>query len=160
MVSMAAGTITFTGKVIDQTCKVDVGGGKKDLTVELPDVSKSQLATKGDTAGMTPFKLFVSECRASNADIAVNTVFSGAALTDNQNLKNLGDAVNVEIQLLKGVGTRNQAIALTPVTKVDGLKVPAGQQTVEYDFAAQYYAAGAVEPGSVKAIINYDITYN
>jgi len=158
----AAGTITFKGTVTDQTCTVNVEG-KKDHIVELPKVSKSQLAEAGKTAGITPFKISVSGCTAASADMAINTVFSGATLTANHNLENTaatGKADKVEVQLLTGAGTGSAPIALSSVTSVAGLVVPQGQTGAEYEFAAQYYAAGAATAGAVEAIVNYDITYN
>jgi len=159
VLSMAAGTIKFTGTVTDQTCKVNVGG-EKDHVVKLPTVSKSQLAVAGATAGITPFKIFVTDCTPAGTDIAINTVFSGATLTDNQNLQNAGTAGNVEVQLLTGAGAGDQVIPLTSVTHVAGLSVATGQTGAEYEFAARYFAAGAATAGSVEATVNYDITYN
>jgi len=162
VLTMAAGTIKFTGEVKDQTCTVNVEG-EGSHTVPLPTVSTGQLDGAGATAGVTPFKLSVTGCKVASADVAINTVFSGVALTNNENLKNLidvakGGAENVEIQLLTGVG--GLPIQLQSVTTVPGLVVLAGEQMAEYEFAAQYFASGTATPGSVEATVNYDITYN
>lgn len=44
------GTITFNGRVTDQTCTISTPGGK-DFTVTLPTVSASTLAAQSATAG-------------------------------------------------------------------------------------------------------------
>lgn len=47
------GTITFTGKVVDQTCSVDTQS--KNLAVILPTVSVATLNNVATAAGLTPF---------------------------------------------------------------------------------------------------------
>ncbi|MDP4360987.1 F17A fimbrial adhesin, partial [Escherichia coli] len=43
------GTITFNGKVVDQTCSVTTES--KNLTVTLPTVSSNSLTSNGEVAG-------------------------------------------------------------------------------------------------------------
>jgi len=162
MLSLAAGNITFKGKVLDQTCSVQIEGTDSP-TVTLPTVSTKQLDHNGASAGITPFKVKVSGCKGGTGTMAINTVFSGAPITAEGNLKNTHStpAANVEVQLLKDT-TGNQAsvIKLTSVTSVSGLELAAGAQEAEYEFAARYYAVGAATAGDVQAVVNYDITYN
>lgn len=47
------GTITFTGKVVAQTCTVNTSD--KDLAVTLPTVATSSLKDNAATSGLTPF---------------------------------------------------------------------------------------------------------
>jgi len=157
--AMAAGTITFTGKVIDQTCQVKING-LDSPTITLPTVSTEQLKNSGETAGLTPFKVTVSGCKKDAHAVAIDTVFSGAPITDSGNLKNIHPtpASNVEIQLTQdSLGT--QPIALTSVTYVKGLNLAGDTDSAEYEFAALYYAAGPASAGDVQAVLNYDITY-
>lgn len=51
----ADGTITITGKVLENTCTL--GGTSGDYTVPLPTVIKTALDVSGRTAGDTPFDL-------------------------------------------------------------------------------------------------------
>jgi len=161
MISLAAGTITFEGRVLDQTCSVTVEGADSP-TVKLPTVSTTQLAAANASAGLTPFKVKISACKAEGTALAVNTVFSGASITPSGNLKNIhaDPAQNVEVQLLKDAsGAAGTEIALTSVTAVAGLEVAAGATEAEYEFAARYYASDAAGVGGVQAVVNYDITY-
>jgi len=161
LTSMAAGTITFTGKVNDQTCNVAIQG-ETNPTVTLPTVSVQQLITSG-TAGLTPFKVTVSGCKTGQAQLDIDTVFSGAPITVNGNLKNTAGlpAANVEVQLLKNpTGTADSVIALSSVTPVAGLSLAPGAQEAEYEFAARYFSAGSAGAGDVQAVVNYDITYH
>ncbi len=50
------GTITFTGKVVAQTCNVTTGNDG-NFTVTLPTVSNKALASPGETTGLTPFSI-------------------------------------------------------------------------------------------------------
>ncbi|MDL5429861.1 fimbrial protein [Klebsiella michiganensis] len=75
------GTITFNGRVTDQTCTISTPGGK-DFTVTLPTVSASTLAAQSATAGRTPFAINLSDCSKGN----VATYFEpGAALLNKSN---------------------------------------------------------------------------
>ncbi len=73
----ADGTITFNGKVTDQTCTISTPGGK-DFTVTLPTVSASTLATQSATAGRTPFAINLTKC--SKGQVA--TYFEPGATVD------------------------------------------------------------------------------
>jgi len=165
VLSMAAGTITFTGRITDQTCSMNVEG-ETSPTVKLPTVSMAQLAALGDTTGLTPFKITVTGCKKPAVDgLAIGTRFSGRGVTDNGNLKNTaapaGAAQNVEIQLLKDEsGTPGSVIDLTAQTPVPGLLLQKNADTATHMFAARYYATGAATAGEVLATINYDIAYN
>ncbi|MES3619397.1 fimbrial protein [Enterobacter hormaechei] len=61
------GTITFNGRVTDQTCTISTPGGK-DFTVTLPTVSASTLAAQSATAGRTPFAINLSDCSKEGAN--------------------------------------------------------------------------------------------
>jgi len=161
--SMAAGQITFKGKVIDQTCSVKVEGTESP-TVDLPTVSTGQLAASGKTAGLKPFTVEVSGCNAGTAEMKINTVFSGAIITSDGNLPNVAAetdaAKHVEIQLLSDAsGSDDSIIQLASVTSVPGLVLKPNETSASQQFAARYYATGAATVGDVKAVVNYDITY-
>jgi len=163
--AMAAGKITFKGKVIEQTCSVTVEGTESP-TVDLPTVSKKQLVDD-KTAGLTPFTVKVSGCEAGKTELKINTVFSGGLINpETGNLSNIvaadAAAENVEVQLLSDAsGAEDSVIELTSVTSVPGLALPSDGTTTSAsrEFAARYYAAGPVTAGDVQAVVNYDITY-
>lgn len=56
----ADGTVTVTGKIVDQTCTV--GGTAGNYTVVLPTVGKSTLATAATTNGDTKFTINLTAC--------------------------------------------------------------------------------------------------
>jgi len=158
--SMAASTITFNGKVLDQTCTITVEGDANPQ-VNLPDVSVSQLTAAGMTAGLKTFDVTVSGCTLPTTDLSINTVFWGDAI-ENGALKNQVDsgAQNVALQLLSdNTGSENSIIKLNGSTSVPGLIVPAGKDTGTKTFAVRYLATGAATAGPVQSVVNYDFTY-
>ncbi len=76
------GTITFTGKVVAQTCNVTTGNDG-NFTVTLPTVSNKALATPGETTGLTPFSINLTGC-TSTVDGAghVKAFFEPGSSTD------------------------------------------------------------------------------
>jgi len=161
--SMAAGQITFKGKVIDQTCSVKVENTESP-TVELPTVSTGQLAVTGARAGLKPFTLMVSECKKGAAEVKINPVFAGADITSSGRLRNTattGAAQSVEIELLSDAGeTPESVISLASGAPVSGVTLEPGTDgSASHQFAARYYATGPVTVGDVQAVVNYDIVY-
>ncbi|AOI68794.1 fimbrial protein [Burkholderia ubonensis] len=151
------GTITFNGAIEAQTCTISVNGGDKDATVQLPTVSASTLAAKGQTAGATNFTIALSEC--SGKATQVRAFFEAGPNVDGTsgNLNNTnGAATNVQVQLLNADGVALKAgdesqrsYAATTLSN--------GAATMIY--GAQYYATGASTAGDVRTSVTYAIDY-
>jgi len=166
-VSMAAtdgvtgGKITFTGKVTDQTCVVTIDGKSGDVNVKLPTVQKSQLSAVGTVAGRTPFVVTISDCKAG-VDTAVNVTLTNPTLASNGTLANTasdGAAKGVALQLLPDMTGINPFV-LTSQSHLPGLMLGPNDTEVSHEFAVQYIRyADNVDPGTVQAVVNYDITY-
>ncbi|MGV5904905.1 F17A fimbrial adhesin [Escherichia coli] len=156
------GTITFNGKVVDQTCSVTTGS--KDLTVTLPTVSANSLDSSGKVVGLTPFTISLEGCNTVAATGAqnVNAYFEPNANTDytTGNLTNTASsgASNVQIQLLNADGVKviklGQAAA---AQNVDTVAINDANVTLRYN--AQYYATGVATAGDVTSTVNYTIAY-
>lgn len=103
------GTITFTGKVVAQTCTVNTSD--KDLAVTLPTVATSSLKDNAATSGLTPFAIRLTGCATGmNSAQNVKAYFEPSSNIDlaTHNLKNTATptkADNVQIQLLNSNGT-------------------------------------------------------
>lgn len=150
------GTITFTGKVVNQTCVFKVNGGGASNTVVLPVAFASTLTTAGNVTGNTPFTIGVTGCDPLLT--SVQAQFSGANINAvDGNLKNTGTAANVEVQLLNGATpmTLNGANATAQNSPTGTLS--GGGVTLSY--AAQYYATGAAGTGLVNTSVAYTMTY-
>ncbi|HGN0346775.1 TPA: uroepithelial cell adherence major pilin UcaA, partial [Proteus mirabilis] len=98
------GTITFTGKVVAQTCSVNTND--KNLAVTLPTVSTTTLNENAATAGLTPFTIHLTGCAIGmDGAQSVKTYFEPSSDIDvtTHNLKNTATgtkANNVQVQLL------------------------------------------------------------
>ncbi|HHF4065195.1 type 1 fimbrial protein [Haemophilus influenzae] len=112
------GTVTFFGKVVENTCKVKMEN--RNMSVVLNDVGKAHLSQKGNTAMPTPFTITLGSCNTNIANSGnkpkatkVGVYFYSWKNTDDKNdftLKNIHQdnndkADNVNIQLFKDNGT-------------------------------------------------------
>ncbi|WP_288395561.1 fimbrial protein [uncultured Acinetobacter sp.] len=147
------GTVTVTGKIVDQTCTV--GGTSGKYTVVLPTVAKSSLATAATTNGDTKFTINLTACPAGNVGVYYDNTNPNTNTAGR--LNNTGSATNVNIQLL------NSAKAV-----IDLSKDSAGQNIVtsnvtsgsaSLDFYARYYATGATTAGDVSTTVTYYVVY-
>ncbi|MGQ8773425.1 fimbrial protein [Serratia sp. NA_112.1] len=158
----ADGTITFNGKVTDQTCTISTPGGK-DFTVTLPTVSASTLATQNSTAGRTPFAINLTQC--SRGQVA--TYFEPGATVDFNsgrlnNQARTDAATNVQIQLL---GSNNQFLPIL-AAGANGAQQNSQWVTVANDagsanlnYYAEYFATSAAGAGDVTSSVQYTIIY-
>src|SRR6185312_3470554 len=104
-----SGTINITGKVVADTCQLNVNGTKNGSVV-LPTVTTATLnAAVGATAGATAFNLTLTNCDTTATSASLNFT-TGANNAADGNLTNTGTAgSNVEVQLLNG-GTGGSVI--------------------------------------------------
>ncbi|UOH20608.1 fimbrial protein [Acinetobacter sp. NyZ410] len=106
----ADGTVTVTGKIVDQTCTV--GGTAGNYTVVLPTVGKSTLATAATTNGDTKFTINLTACPVGNVGVYYDNTNANINTAGRlNNTVTTGGATNVNIQLL------NSAKAVIDLTK-------------------------------------------
>lgn len=150
------GTITFTGKVVNQTCVFKVNGGGASNTVVLPVVFASALTTAGSVAGNTPFTIGVTGCDTNLT--SVQALFSGLNIQPSGNLGGAGNPVNVQVQLLNGATPMNLSAATASAQSSPTGTLASGATTLSY--AAQYIAVGgAAGTGLVNTSVAYTMTY-
>lgn len=160
------GVVSFTGKVVDQTCTVKTES--QNLQVKLPTVSRKQLDTANKTAGKTAFNIKVENCSVtSGADaskVAAYFLPNAEYIDENtHNLKNTetsSQANNVQVRLLNN---NFQPIQVgenidTQYPTINGFStINAGTASIRY--YAEYIATGSATPGNVTAKVEYDIVY-
>ncbi|MBW1213786.1 fimbrial protein [Pantoea allii] len=150
-------TINFQGEVSDETCSVNVNGNNSAPLVLMPTVGVNELDASGKVAGKTDFSVAISGCTGSTNSTRVSTVFIGNNVSDTGNLKNSGNAENVEIQLLDPTGAE---INLTSTYIGDGdLTLSSGETEKSATYAAQYLATDVATAGTVSASLQYAVTY-
>jgi len=154
----ADGTITFTGKVVANTCAFKVNGGGSSNTVILPPVFTTALSAAADVAGTTKFTIGVSGCDTNLS--SVQAYFTGSNVdTTTGNLANTGSATGVQVRLLDdatssplNLGGADANAQGSPVGTLTG-----GATTLSYD--AQYYATAAAGAGLVNTSVAYTMIY-
>ena len=160
--AMAAdGTITITGQVMDSSCVIAIDGGTGDISVALPSVSKTALATDGATAGLKQMAFTLTGCPASGA---VRAYFSPQNVDSNtgflMNNAVASPATNVQVQVLAHTGDvidlrDNSNNPFINFVDVDGTS---GEAQLQYGL--RYTASGgAAVAGSVDTALVYTLDY-
>lgn len=159
------GTITINGAVSANSCTITPGGGASgtsDMTVKLPNVSSSELAANGATAGRTPFSIILSGCSGSST--YVTTFFANGSMVDQATgqlviASGTGAASGIEISLLNN--TQAPITVGAPVGTQNSQKVGLNSSgNTELKYFAQYIGTGKpVSPGSVSTQVQYSLTY-
>ncbi|AWP53338.1 Major fimbrial subunit precursor [Haemophilus influenzae] len=177
------GTITFNGRVVDQTCTVSTGTNG-DFEVKLPTVNKTQLATANAVAGLTRFNIELTGCKsaATGGTDGVRAYFlpnSQYVDPDTHNLKNIAQttggttrAEHVQIQLTHadtskvievGENVDVQGHEQDPYKPWFDFVNDTGSTTTakaKLTYYAQYVAVGTgAEPGVVQSKVEYNIIY-
>lgn len=145
------GTITISGKVLSDTCTVNVNGG---ATVVLPTVMTNSLSTVGSSAGTTPFTIGLTGCDTNTTSASM--AFSGSNIdAGTGNLKNtVSGGSNVQVQLLNGASVINASTGTNaPVIAVTG---GAGSVAMNARYVA---ASAAASAGLVASTVNFTLTY-
>lgn len=155
--AMAAdGKITVTGNIVAQTCNI-AGTSGQNVTVTLPTVGASALASSGQTAGATPFAINLSNCPSGLKNAQTRFEVGPTVNPTSGNLLNstgAGSATNVEVQLLN-----NNFNAINLSTNANSQVVPISGGSATMGYYAQYIATGAAGAGSVNTSVQYSMTY-
>ncbi len=157
-VAMAdAGSITFNGLVVANTCTTTLNGVASTTAVTLPTVLTSALTTAGNTAGDTAFSLNVTGCDATAATRGIHYTLTPVAYnaTNNSLLNNTGAATNVGVEILEG--STPIAFAGAP-HQTNNVVLTSGAGNV--DLAARYKATAAATAGTVTSVLNWTLVYN
>lgn len=158
------GTVDFQGKLVAQTCSIDINGVPSfSSAIMLPRVSTSTLTTAGQTTGRTGFTIGLSNCSGSAKSAAA--FFESQANWFDPVSGNLtyrptpGFASNVQMQLIDAmtdkpirVGDIGQMTSTTqiPIDANGNAKLP---------YAVQYYATGVTTAGKAITSTWFSINY-
>lgn len=153
------GEINFSGKIVNTTCTVNNSTTQNPMTVTLPTVNKTALNTVGKTVGQTNFKINLTNCAASNADItAVKAYFQGDKINSDGRLDT--NIENVDIEILDGNGEKiNLAASSADQTGAALLPSNAENGDITLNYSARYYATGVAADGDVASSVKYTIVY-
>ncbi len=152
----ADGTITITGKVMNQTCSVSAGPGNGTPVVLAP-VAASDLQTAGDTANDTDFDVTLSGC-PTNPGVQVAASFSGSNIdtANGGRLSNAnGTAANVDVEL----SNQGSATALNLASDESALQTIDASGNATLPFTARYYSLGNATAGTVDTSVDFTVVY-
>lgn len=151
------GTVTFNGELITETCTIDTDS--ENITVTLPTLSTTTLATAGATGGSKLFDINVSDCPTAITLVAAHFEAIGGSGTNSStgNLTNTYSgtdtaATNVEVRLYN---SDEQPLALGSTG--DTATVSSGKASMRY--YGGYYATGVTTAGKVYAQAQYTLAY-
>jgi major type 1 subunit fimbrin (pilin) len=157
MVHAADGTLAITGEIIDAGC--DINSGNKNISVPMGKISKTAFTQAGDTAGVKPFEIKLTNCPPAITGASIR--FSGKPDTKNKQV----------LEVTAGSGTaKGVGIGLYDADRTT-LIPPGGSSTAQtkaadvmtFSFYAKYIAT--VEPskitaGEANANATFTIVYN
>ncbi|WP_188249863.1 fimbrial protein [Stenotrophomonas hibiscicola] len=162
--SAADGTITFTGKIVAATCKVEIGdGGGSTATVALPDVTVG--AVDGPDAGKRTFKIKLSADAGSGAacdkDTAKLYVYKSTVNANGHLANQYTDAVDDPASDVALKLSRIESGAETEINlQTAELEATKAAGAFEYEFATRYQAtaaAGATKAGGFTSQLMFDV---
>lgn len=164
------GTVTFTGKLITETCKIT---SQVDQLVPLDAVSTKTLDAKGKEGGFKTFDIKVN-CPPEPKEFAtvgihfepVGKTTSWDSATGNLNNAWVSDgtpaenaktaAQNVQIKIYNtNDGARDHA----EIGKVSKFLTPNSDGDAKFTYAGGYYATAQTTPGEVFARVQYTLVY-
>lgn len=167
----SANTITFNGSITDATCEVSLESGGKTIgtdgsgTIELDEVSATELSVADTPAGTVPFFIVAKNCvlgTPAKSKVAAN--FKSVNGDNLGYLKNTntgaGAATNVVFRLLDSTGdaikvndpNQSSTSAFTNIVTAD----PA---VTRMPYAVQYYSTGKATAGTVASTVDYELMY-
>lgn len=151
------GTVTFNGKLITESCTLE--DDSVDITVTLPTLSTSSLATAGATAGSKLFKINVKDCPAALTKVAAHFEAMGTSGVNSatNNLKNSATnepAKNVEVRLYD---TNESHLPLGSTGTLQN--IDSGTHTASMTYYGGYYATAPTTAGNVYAQAKFTLSY-
>ncbi len=160
--SAADGTITFTGRIVESTCSVDIGGGGGTTTVALRDVNPSALASN-PAVGEVKFAIKLTggtgtpaTCTKDTANLIIDPVNSN--LTGDGMIANTATAgTNVAVKLLN---EDNGGAVIDLNNPGDSLVRAKSSGEFTYNLAARYHvpaSESAAKAGNFSGKLVFDV---
>ncbi|HEX4917478.1 MAG TPA: fimbrial protein [Limnobacter sp.] len=159
-IAQANDTITFTGKVLNQTCKVDVVGHSANPVITMPTVSAKEINDAGN-AGKTVFGLLVKECGVpEGSKLPIHVLFKAGEVTAAGNIANsTGTAKNVELELID-TSASNKHVDLSLGESLPFGEANSTTSSIQRNYVVQYISPNKnATPGTVGGALQYSLVY-
>ena len=159
----ADGTITITGKVLDNTCTIG-GTSPGNYTVKLPTVIKSAFTAINTTAGEKDFQIELTNC-PSPANISVFFESTNTNVDTAGRLNNTATGGSTaQVELVNGTERINLKGTTLSAQSTTALTFNSSSSTTNshtFPLKARYYALTyPVTVGDVATSITYNIVYD
>ncbi|MBA7853770.1 fimbrial protein [Enterobacter cloacae complex sp. 2024EL-00215] len=152
------GTVTFNGKIIDDTCDVTVNSTDANGTVTFKDVYPSAFTADDSVGDSQTFDIALTGCD-TNID-KINLKFNGTTVTSKTSvLKTTGVATNVGVRLVNWAGADVLFDNSEPASTSD--KTVKGTGAATFTYTAKVVQVGSVKPtaGDYTAQATYTLLY-
>ncbi|MGY6771463.1 fimbrial protein [Gallibacterium sp. ZY190522] len=167
--SINGGVLTVNGKVVNTTCLIN-GAQNGDLTVTLPPVPASKLASKGKTDGEAKVTFKLSGCKTitGQGDIAKKAAaffkFDANNVDAEGRLKNKASDSPAKYVVIELTHTDKTMIEVgsdynAQTGQAGKYKFDIENNAATLEYLARYYATGTAEAGAVQSQVNYIIAY-
>lgn len=155
-----SGTITFNGKVTDETCEVTTGSNG-DFTVDLASAKTSALTQAGDTAVPLNFRIAVNNCSSTVQKVRTQFLYDASLVELSSGvLKNQLSGATAATQVALQLFNPDDSSVIKPGDAGASKSFPVTNGVAEMIYGVQYYATGQATPGLVKSQVKYQLSYN
>lgn len=153
------GTVTFTGKIIEDTCDVNVNNMGTNGTVTFSDLYPSAFGGDDAEGESQPFDIALTGCDTNIANI--NIKFDGTRVTGKgeEVLQTTGTATNVGIRLVDWSNAAVKFDGSEPLTGSDKQLGAAGETTFSYTAKVVQVGDDAPTAGLYSAEATYSLIY-
>ncbi|WP_263070261.1 fimbrial protein [Enterobacter huaxiensis] len=162
-----SGTVNFAGKIVADTCEIDVdGAGSNMSTVTFDDTYPADYNGDGSVGTSKAFRIEVKKCDPLVAKL--NLKFSGttsdAAYKRLQNdLSGAGNATNVGITVSNDNGTKGDVLfnGSTPEAGTDVANDATGETASVFNYTAKVIQVGDTKPtaGHYSSSATFEVVY-
>lgn len=154
--ALAAGQVSVTGRILDNTCVVSVSS--QSLTVKMETEGHKAFFRPGDTGTTNPFSIVLERCGPAAKGVTLN--FQGTADPGNQVLLAVNGGAGSAVGL--GIGIYERDGTPVPLNKnTRSYALTGGAPRVELKFHARYVAVSVpVKPGLASGTVTFTHTYD
>ncbi|MEK0207756.1 fimbrial protein [Klebsiella michiganensis] len=155
------GKVTFSGKILPDTCSVDINGDATNGTVTFNDLTATAFNGNDSVGDSQPFSIKLTGCDANVQ--SMNIKFSGNLVDSNTEiLQTTGDAENVGVRVVMDDGTTNVKFDNSdPASSTNKAWSSEAGTEVVFKYTAKVVQVGAVAPttGDYTADATYTLIY-
>lgn len=153
------GTVTFNGKIIEDTCNVKVNGTDTDGTVAFSDLYASDFSGDDSVGESQAFDIALTDCDTSINNMNIKFEGTSAAGKNEEVLQTTGAAQNVGVRLEDWTGAAVKFDGSLPATASDKSVQGTGAATFSYNAKVVQVGENAPTKGDYTTQATYSLIY-